>query len=389
MQKDEKIQEFSLLGGPLYWLGCRLGLVRGGTNTFWLGVALGLLFWGVMVLLSLLVGTAHRLFSLEAIGGHIRLLVSIPLFFLCETLVAPRMVEFVQNIVSSGLVRESSVPSLEADIRRIRRLKDSWLAEILLLVIAVTFPLVESFLGMPGRTANWNALLAENVGRLGWVIIWYLGFCLPFFRFLLLRWIWYMALWWYFLWRVEKLDLNLIPTHPDGSAGLGYLEIVQENFAPLAMGISALCSGNFAEEISAGTMSFETVYPFMPVVMIVFAIIFAGPLLIFYRKLWICRTTGLREYMVLASRYVNDFDRKWIRGENDSGEPLLGTADIQSLADLNNSMSVVREMRLIPGSQRLITILAVYVILPLLPLLLFKYPFNELVLKLLQIIGGV
>ncbi|MEQ8186400.1 MAG: hypothetical protein ABRQ39_00395 [Candidatus Eremiobacterota bacterium] len=389
MKKDEKIQEFSLSGGPLYRLGCRLGLVRGGTNTLWMGIAISLLFWGILVLLSLPEGKLHRIFSLEAIGGNIRLMVVIPLFFLCETIVVPRMAEFVQNIVSSGLVRESSLPSLEAGICRVRRMKDSWLAEVIFLVAAFIFPLLDSIIDMPGRTAHWEAILSSSGGGLGLHVIWYMMFCLPLFRFLLLRWLWNLGLWFYFLWLVEKLDLNLIPTHPDGAAGLGYLEVVQENFASLALAISTLCSGNFAEEISAGTMTFETVYPFMPVVMIVFAVIFIGPLLIFSRKLLISRRTGLKEYMVMASRYVNGFDLKWIRGENTSGEPLIGTADIQSLADLNNSMSVVREMRVVPFSQRLITILAVSVILPLIPLLLFKYPVNELVLKLFRILSGM
>lgn len=42
------IPEFSLLGGPLHGLGSRLGLVRGGTNTFRLGLALGLLAWSAL-----------------------------------------------------------------------------------------------------------------------------------------------------------------------------------------------------------------------------------------------------------------------------------------------------------------------------------------------------
>ena len=33
MKEDSKIQEFSLFGGPLHRLGCRLGLVREETNS--------------------------------------------------------------------------------------------------------------------------------------------------------------------------------------------------------------------------------------------------------------------------------------------------------------------------------------------------------------------
>jgi hypothetical protein len=138
----------------------------------------------------------------------------------------------------------------------------------------------------------------------------------------------------------------------------------------------------------------------------------------------------------LASRYVNDFRRKWIEsswsdaasvrsdnaaagvsaesadvasvpadsadvasgpadsadvasGPADSadagsvghgaGEPVLGTADIQSLADLANSFDVVREMRLMPIGRQAVVQLAIMLALPLLPLTLTMIPLEELI----------
>jgi len=74
-----------LLGGPQHQLGCRLGLVRGRTNTVLLGLVLGLLPWLVLWLLALIDGIGDALFSVKAIGGHVRLLVAILLFFVCDT----------------------------------------------------------------------------------------------------------------------------------------------------------------------------------------------------------------------------------------------------------------------------------------------------------------
>jgi len=389
MKEDENIQEFSLLGGPLQWLGCRLGLVRGGTNTFWLGVALGLLAWGVLVLLTLLLGFGHKVFSFAVIGVHVRLLVAIPLFFLCETWVVPLMAEFARGIVSSGLVPDAELPALQSDIRRVGRLKDSWLAEVLFLLAAFALPLIETIVDLPGKSGNWAPLLAQTGGRVGPILAWYMGFCLPLFRFLMFRWLWHLGLWWYFLWRVKKLDLHLIPTHPDSAGGLGYLEVVQEHFTPLAAAISAVFSASFAEGIFSGTMAFETLYRLIPMVLLLNAVLFLGPLFLFSAKLWICRITGWSEYMRMASRYVNNFDRKWIRGENASGESLLGTPDMQSLADLTNSVNVVRNMRIIPAGQRLMVQLAASAILPLLPLAFLKYPVADLAARLFQMLTGL
>jgi hypothetical protein len=389
MKGYNKMPELLLLGGPLHRLGCRLHLVRGGTNTIRLGLALGLLAWGVLVLVGLFQGVGHKIFSLAVIGGHVRLLVAIPLFFVCESWVAPRMAEFVRNIVASNLVPETELPALESDIRRVGRMKDSWLPEVLILLVAFMVPLFDTFGLVPGRTGNWDSIFAQAGGRLTLVNVWYLGFCLPLFRFLTLRWLWRLGLWCYFLRRVEKLKLHLVPTHPDGVAGLGFLVVVQQHFTPLIMAISAVYSASFAEDIISGAMAFETLYPLLPMVLLMVAVLFIGPLFLFSRKLWICKVTGWNEYMSMASHYVNAFDRRWIRDETVSGESQLGTSDIQSLADLTNSVRVVRDMRWIIADQSLVMALAAPVILPLLPLVFLKYPVNQLAIWLFQTLTGL
>lgn len=390
MNKADPIEELSLFGGPLYWLGRRLGLVRQEGNTIWLGLTLAALAWGVLMLLALMDGYGAKAFTLGVAGIHVRLLVAIPLFFLCETLVFFQMAEFAHYIVRSGLVPESSLPDLESDIHRASRMANSPLAEVIFLLAALGLPLIEMVAHVPaGRTGSWASILHSSGGVFTWTSGWYLGFCLPLFRFLVLRWLWRLGIWWYFLWRVAHLEIRLVPTHSDGAGGLGYLEIVQEQFAPLALAISAVYSAQFAEEISSGTMAFESLYRLTPVLVILFALLFIGPLLIFSAKLWRCRWTGMSEYMGMASRYVTAFDDRWIRDPQASGESQLGAADLQSLADLTNSVNVVRGLRWIPAGERLVLGLAAALILPLLPLLLLKYPVDQVVAKMFQVLTGL
>jgi hypothetical protein len=377
MKTDDNIPELSLLGGPLHRLGCRMGLVRGGTDTVRFGVALGLSAWGVLVLLAVLQGFGHKVFSLGVIGVHARLLVAIPLFFVCEASVVPRMAEFVRYIVRSGVVTPDSLPALESRVASITRWEESWRSDAICLLAAVLLPLIGTQLHLVGGTATFDPGRAVAAGSLAASWYWYV--CLPLFRFLMFRWLLRLGLWWYFLCRTAMLNLNLVPTHPDGAAGLGYLEVVHTHFATLVFTISAVQSASFAEELSAGTTTFEALYPTLALILALDAVLFLGPLFIFAPKLWACRVKGLSDYMEFAASYVHGFDRKWLGADAAPAEPLLGTPDLQSLADLSNSVGIVRNMRWVPLSLPLLQSLAIAALAPFLPLALFKYPVADLV----------
>jgi hypothetical protein len=388
MDTSGKLERFSLLGGPFYRLGCKLGLVRSGTNTVALGFAFGVFLWIVLVVLAFIEGVQQQLFSLSLIGVHVRLLVAIPLFFLCESWLDPRMTVFVSMIGRSGVVPDTELPALDSEVQRNAQWSDSWVAEAICLLAAVLLSLAAKELHMFGRTTVFDPNRAADV--LAIAALWYWVVCLTLFRFLIFRWIWRIGLWSYFLWRVAKLQLNLIPTHPDGVAGLGYLEVVHDHFTPLVLAISVIQAASLAEEIYAGKMTFGAIYPALAFVLILDAALFLGPLFIFSTKLWACRVKGLSDYMIFAGSYVSGFDRKWLGADNSArGEPLLGTPDLQSLADLSNSVNIVRNMRIVPLSLHLLTDLAIAAAFPMLPLLLFKYPLAELIAKFFARLTGL
>ena len=377
------------LGGPLHQLGCRLGLVRKGTNTIRLGLALGIGPWCVLILLALWEGLGPRIFSLGVLGIHVRFLFTVPLFFLCETFISPRMAEFSSYLVSSEIVGKEELPVLTAEIRFAGWLKNSWLMEIIFLILVFVLPMMGLLPFTPGRSANWSMMLHQSGSKINGIQIWYIYFCLPLFRFLMLRWVVHLFLWWHFLWRLAKIKLHLIPTHPDSAAGLGFLGVIHEQFAPLAMAISVVLSAALAEDINAGIVPFNIIYKQIPIILFIVALIFIGPLFLFSSKLWTCRVNGLREYMNMAQHYVDAFDRRWLRDKSVTGESQLGTSDIQSLADLYNSVFIVRQMRFAPMGYRLMTVLAINTILPLCPLVLLKYPVDQVTVRLFQMLTGL
>jgi hypothetical protein len=375
---------FSLLGGPLYQLGSRLGLVR-GHNTVKLGLVLGIVTWVVLVSLALLDGVGAELFSIKVVGGHVRLLVLIPLIFVCESSLDPRMASFVDWTLRARVVATGSRPDLEALIARIGRWKDSWVLEVLILAAAVLTHLLAGQTG--GMGLSWAPDAEHALAPHGLAAWWWWHACLPLTRFLLLRWLVRLALWSYFLWRVSRMELNLLPHHYDEAGGLGGLETVHRYYLPIILAFGAVVSASFAEEIAAGTMATGKIYIVLLTMLIIVSALFLGPLLVFSPKLEAARLAGRRAYRNFAARYVQDFDHKWL-GRTLPDEPLLGTADIQSLADLEKSAEVVRRMRLVPFSPRIMRTYAMGVLLPFLPLLLFKYPVTELAAILVKRLFG-
>ena len=97
------------------------------------------------------------------------------------------------------------------------------------------------------------------------------------------------------------------------------------------------------------------------------------------------RREGFPEYGALASSYVMDFDEKWSRSKVNYKQ-LLGTGDIQSLADLGNSLAVVREMRAVPFVTYDVVRLLVVTVVPLVPLLLTIMPLDQLVTEAIKFV---
>jgi len=98
------------------------------------------------------------------------------------------------------------------------------------------------------------------------------------------------------------------------------------------------------------------------------------------------RIHGLYTYGPLASEYVIGFEKKWMEGQRPNDEPLVGSGDIQSLADLANSFAVVQNIRPFPFGKAAIIAVAVFVALPLLPLSLTMFSLQELVSRLVQVL---
>src|SRR4030095_3012325 len=90
----------------------------------------------------------------------------------------------------------------------------------------------------------------------------------------------------------------------------------------------------------------------------------------------------------LAAKTPRAFHDRWINGIAPADGPLLGSADVQSLADLGNSMGLIEGMWIIPIAMRQIVTLFFFAAVPMLPLALFQIPFKDMMMSILKGLVG-
>ena len=214
---------------------------------------------------------------------------------------------------------------------------------------------------------------------------WWLGLvCMPIIQFLMLRWFFRIFIWARFLWQVARTRLDLQPTHPDGTAGLLFLARSGRAYRLLLLAVGTMLSGTIANRIfHAGAMLPQFKVEIVGIVA-VFVFIVLGPLVVFYPLLRAARRSGMMEYGTLGQSYAREFNEKWFGGPRPAGEQLLGSPDIQSLADLRNGFEVVQGIRLVPFTMKNVTSLAATMLLPVAPLLLTMISVEQLIDRLLK-----
>jgi hypothetical protein len=382
--------DFSLVsGGSLYQMLRRVHLEGPAPKLLRRQVILSVLVcWVPLAVLSL--AQAHflggaKLSFFRDLETHVRFLVSLPVLILAETIVHRRMRPIVEKFIERRVVPTEELPKFNRAIHSAMLVRNSVLVEIALVVLVYTVGIWVWRHESAVDVESWFASSQDGQMRLTMAGRWFAFVSVPIFQFILLRWYMRILNWSWFLLRVSHIKLELLAAHPDRAGGLGFLSRSSLAFAPLFFAQSALLSGQIASRIfykGQSLLAFKmTILGFV----VLLVLIPIAPLFLFTLQLLRAKREGLAKYGTLASTYVRDFDQKWLRSQ-DNDEQLLGTGDIQSLADLGNSFAVVREMRALPLATDDFVQLVVVTVAPLIPLLLTIMPLDQLLTEAFKIV---
>lgn len=310
-------------------------------------------------------------------GVHVRCLLVIPLLILAEPMLHRAARAIAARLAATAATPEART-AFDAAGRAVVRLRDATLPWVLLLGAAVAWSLADDPL-THGDAMAWAFDADGTLGFGGW---WFAYVVRPVFLALLMAWLWRILLLSLWMGRVGRIDLSLVPTHPDRAGGVALVERLPGAFALVSMALSAMLASRWAHEILHHGASLAAYRHAVIVFVVLWSLLLLLPLLAFAPALSRTRKQAIRAYSALVGRQGELVHQRWIEGREVAAEPILEAPEIGPVADAAAMYEAVVKMRRVPIGK----VSAIGILLPLaLPLLVvtaLQVPLKDLLLKL-------
>jgi hypothetical protein len=377
--------EISLVrGGPFYRLQEAAGLVKDGQWNVGRRVLFGLAIgWFPLVLITLLFKTRTLPGLLTDYPINARMLVGVPVLLVGQTVMESAFRTIIGQIRAAALVTPSEAGHFDQILASLIRLRDSIIPEIVIIVGACLHAaeVVETHMALARPWALAGTSSAPHVSIAGW---YYIGVSLLLYQFLLFISLWKWLLWWIFLLRLSRLDLELVPTHPDQHGGIGFLGLSPLAIAPTVFVACTAIGGTWRAEIYRTGVHMMSFKLDALVLLAVILIVSLGPLVFFVPKLGQLRRRGVLEYGVLAQFESLQFHSKWILNRNGHEDEFMASPEASTLTDYGSSYQNIEHLQPFPFDQGAFVALLLAIAIPILPVILTEIPFADVVKGLLS-----
>jgi hypothetical protein len=365
-----RLQEATRLIGPKNWnLGRRITLA----------IIIG---WLVPVLIVLPSNPAGAVELIKSYPVASRMLIAVPVLLAGLTLIESRFREIVHHLYNADFLDEEDLPRMNEILATLVRLRDSAVPELLiLLIVAARTASVYKVQVIDAPALVYGTAGEFHLTAAGWYGVLVSG---TLFQFLLLLNIWKWLLWIYFAFKLSRLDLKLVPTHPDGNGGLGFLGVSPIAFAPTAFALATVVGAMWRQQIihnGALLMTFKL--PAIALVVII-ALIALGPLVLFVPKLEALRRRGILEYSIVGQIQSTEFHHNWILSPNSNKDGPTEVPEVISLLNYGLEFDRIKTLNPFPTDKAALIGLALAVVLPALPTILAVIPLTVVLKDLLQ-----
>ena len=378
---------FSIVrGGPFYRYRRAVGLIpeKG------LGLAKRVVFivavtWLPIVIAALLSRRALPGQGVDPLfrhfGLHARMLIAIPLLILAEGSIEAIVPDIVRQFVKAGFVTGEVRAQFDEALRKTERLRDSLWGLVLVIAAMVNAIILSSGSNWGSDEMTWAVDQQGQTIHIGFGGWWLLFVGRPVFSGFLAIWFWRLLVGGVLIWRISKLDLHLVPSHPDRAGGLAFVSQLSKSYAPIVFAISVVIAGRWAHDVLYHGVHVDDLKPMLAVYVGAILLIFVAPLLLFSRNLRSYKRKSILEYGALIGAQGRLVREKWIGGHDVGDPPIFDSPELGPTVDISSIYTAVAQMRLVPiGKDALIPILAA-IALPMLPVFAIEIPIKDLLLK--------
>jgi hypothetical protein len=372
-----------LRGGPFYRAQLAAGLIKEGEWNHVRRVAIAVaVAWLPLVVLTVLFNRVGLASLLTSYRVYSRLFIAVPVLLIGQQIMEMRFRMIVQAIIDARLLSREDLMRMDQIIASLRRAGDWVVPEAMVVVLLVTHSAIAARSqvdAVPWLT--YQAPTSLHLTAAGWYAV---LVSTTIFQFLLGLGVWKWLLWTIFAFRLSRLNLNLVATHPDGNGGLGFLAFTPVAFASIAFAATAAIGSSWRHEIlahGAKLMSFKVDAIVLLMIVVILAL---GPLSFFVPRLAVLRRQGMLDYGVLGQIQSNDFHNKWVRYRTGHEAEFLDAPESSTLTDYGASYDNISKLRPFPVDRAALIGLTLSVAIPLLPVILAVVPLITVVEDLLK-----
>lgn len=302
-----------------------------------------------------------------------QLLIGLPIFLIAERVIDWQTREAARCFLTTGVVQPGEAVRLVRINWQLKKLRHQTWPD--LVCVAVAYGLTAAWMipEMHNDRLTWHAMEQSGSRQLlTWPGLWEAAFAGPLTTYWWLRWTVKTGLWTWYLYEISRLRLNLVPSHPDKTGGIGFLSDAQTKFGLviLAYGISYVAPTILYKlNFEGATIGVVSVWGYAAGFIIGAPLLFTLPLFMFTTQLYQAKARALEVFQERSMERALAFEEKWLKACSSGHYELMSGSDLAGLNALNQVYAHIHAMRVVPFDIRSFSELVGSALGPMVPLL--------------------
>jgi hypothetical protein len=370
---------FSLFEGDLVSrIFARLGM---GSFRAWDIVKKSLLLIGITWVPLALLAIASEVHWIQPPGQNFfldfaaygQLVIGLPMFLVAERVIDRQTRDAARCFLTTGVVELGDASRLFHLNGKVERLRTQLWPELICVALSYVITAAWVVPEMYNDRDTWHAM--GPIGQLQpltWPGLLEFGFVGPLTTYWWLRWSWKIGIWSWYLYRMSRLRLNLVASHPDKTGGIGFLSDAQTKFGIviLAYGFSNVAPTiGYKLALEGATMSVVSVWGIAAGFVIGAPLLFTIPLFMFTTQLYQAKLRAMEMFQERSMERALAFEQKWLKACSSGNYELMSGSDLAGLNALNQVYDHIHAMRVVPFDLRSFSELVGSALGPMVPLL--------------------